>query len=265
MPAPLPEGFSFFTIETNGGGGGGGGGRRRITDLEAAAARIESGQAWPSADVITRPVLKSYLLPMAVSVLGAAEIAYHAQSLPLFPLFRLLPPVLVPRTHVIVRGPTERRLAEQLDIREEDLLQLPRWTEAAAVPQAEALTRLARETEKGLSAVAGDLERLDATLTGALETASKKISHQFEQLADKTRKAAERKGDVAANRCKRLQRALLPVVGGAPAERIYPPLSAMLTFGRDDVLSALRRVAGSGPAGAAVVDFGLDPGEPSAG
>jgi hypothetical protein len=202
---------------------------------------------------------------MAVSILGAAEIAYHAQSLPLFPLFDLPRPVLIPRTHVVARGPGERRLAEQLDVAEEDLLQPLGWSEPAAVPQADALARLAQETEKGLSAIAGDLERLDATLGGALETASKKISHQFEQLADKARKAAERKGDVAANRRKRLERALLPVVGGVPAERLYPPLSAMLAFGRDDVLKSLRRVAGSGAAGAAVVDFGLDPGDPSAG
>ena len=89
VPAPVPDGFSFFTIDAEG--------RRRITDLPAAAARIESGQAWPSADVITRPVLKSYLLPMAVSILGPAEIAYHAQSLPLFSLFGIPRPVLIPR------------------------------------------------------------------------------------------------------------------------------------------------------------------------
>src|SRR5262249_55117297 len=77
VPAPLPEGFSFFAISSDAKEG-----RRRITDLDAATARVEAGEAWPSGDVITRPILKSYLLPMAVSVLGAAEIAYHAQSLP---------------------------------------------------------------------------------------------------------------------------------------------------------------------------------------
>ena len=38
---------------------------------------------------------------MAASVLGAAEIAYHAQSLPIFPLFGVTPPVLIPRTHLV--------------------------------------------------------------------------------------------------------------------------------------------------------------------
>jgi bacillithiol synthase len=253
VPAPLPEGFAFFTIGANGGG------RRRITDLARTAERVEAGEAWPSADVITRPVLKSYLLPMAVSVLGAAEIAYHAQSLPLLPLFGLPAPVLMPRTHLIVRGPAERRLAEQLQIPDEDLLQSAADTPAAAVPQADALVRLGQSTEASLAGLSAELERLDPTLTGALENASKKIAHQFEQLADRARKAAERKDDVAANRRKRLERALLPVVGGAPAERLYPPLSATIVFGREEVLGSLRRVAGQGAAGVAVVDWGLAP------
>ncbi len=250
IPAPLPDGFSFFTIEANAGG------RRRVTDAAEASRRVDAGEAWPSADVITRPVLKSYLLPMAMSVLGAGEIAYHAQSLPLFSLFDVPRPVLMPRSHVVARGPSERRLAEQLQIPEEELLQPSPETPAAAVPQADAVASLGQATENGLSALSGELERLDPSLTGALENAAKKIAHQFEQLAQRARKASERKDDVAANRRKRLERALLPVVGGTPAERIYPPLSAMLAFGREDVLTALRRAAGSGAQGAAVVDFG---------
>ncbi len=251
IPAPLPDGFSFFTIDEEG--------RRRITDLAGAAARIDSGEALPSADVITRPVLKSYLFPMAVSILGAAEIAYHAQSLPLFPLFGLPAPILMPRTHVVVRGPAERRLAEQLRVADEDLLVA--FTEAlpAAVPQADALGALGAATEKSLAGLGAELEKLDPSLLGALENASKKIAHQFEQLADRARKAAGRREDVATNRRRRLQQALLPAVGGVPAERVYPPLCGMMAFGREEVLASLRSVAGTGPRGAAVVDWGLAP------
>jgi bacillithiol synthase len=252
IPAPLPEGFSFFTIDREG--------RRRITDLAAATARIESGEALPSADVITRPVLKSYLFPMAVSILGAAEIAYHAQSLPLFPLFGLPAPILMPRTHVVVRGPVERRLAEQLRVADEDLLvTLTETLPPASVPQADALGALGAATEKSLAGLGAELEKLDPSLLGALENASKKIAHQFEQLADRARKAAGRRDDVATNRRKRLQQALLPAVGGVPAERVYPPLCGMMAFGREEVLASLRSVAGTGPRGAAVVDWGLAP------
>jgi bacillithiol biosynthesis cysteine-adding enzyme BshC len=247
VPAPVPEGFSFFAIDAQG--------RRRIEDLARAVARVEAGQALPSADVITRPVLKSYLFPMAASVLGAAEIAYHVQSLPLFPLFGVTPPVLFPRTHVVLRGPAERRLSAQLGIAEEDLLSAPAESDAAPVPEADAAARLAHSTDEHLAALAGPLETLDASLTGALDTARKKIAYQFEQLSDRARKSAERKGSVASNRRKRLAQAVMP--DGIPAERLYPPLSWLLARG-PGIPDALRRVAGASTEGAAVIDLGLD-------
>jgi bacillithiol biosynthesis cysteine-adding enzyme BshC len=245
VPAPVPEGFSFFAIDA--------GGRRRIEDLASAVRKVQAGEAWPSADVITRPLLKSYLFPMAASVLGAAEIAYHAQSLPLFELFEVTPPVLVPRTHAILRGPAERRLAEQLGIADEDLLSAPADPESAPVPEAEAVGDLATTTAQNLRALSGSFARLDPTLEGALETAGKKIAHQFEQLAERARKAAERKEGVAANRRRRLAAAIAP--GGVPAERVYPPLPWMLAWGRAFV-EALRGVAGTCAGGVAIVDLG---------
>jgi bacillithiol synthase len=246
VPAPPPEGFSFFTIDREG--------RRRIDDVASAVRRVQAGEAWPSADVITRPVLKSYLFPMAASVLGAAEIAYHAQSLPLFPLFEVIPPVLFPRTHVVPWG-AKRRLAEQLGVAEEDLLVPPATEAAPDVPEADAVDALAKETVKNLSSVSGTLKRLDPSLEGAAENAGKKIAYQLEQLAERARKAAERKDGVASNRRRRLADALMP--GGVPAERVYSPLTFLLAWGRG-VVDRLREVAGSGPDGAVVLDLGTD-------
>lgn len=254
VPAPVPDGFSFFAIDAEG--------RRRIEDVASAVKRVQAGEAWPSADVITRPVLKSYLFPMAASVLGAAEIAYHAQSLPLFELFEVTPPVLVPRTHAVLRGPTERRLAAQLGISEEDLLSAPADPEAAPVPEADAVGALADDTARNLRSLSGSFSRLDSSLEGALENAGKKIAYQFEQLAERARRAAERKEGVAANRRRRLATALAP--GGVPADRMYPPLAWMLPWG-PELLAALRGVAGSGAAGVAVVDLGREEGVADAG
>lgn len=254
VPAPVPDGFSFFAIDAEG--------RRRVEDVPAAVQRVQAGEAWPSADVITRPLLKSYFLPMAASVLGAAEIAYHAQSLPLFELFEVTPPVLIPRTHAVLRGPAERRLAEQLGIAEEDLLAAPADLESLPVPEADAVGALAKDTARSLSALSGSFARLDASLEGALENAGKKITYQFEQLAERARKAAERKEGVAANRRRRLATALAP--GGIPAERVYPPLAWMLAWG-PEFLGALRGVAGTGPEGVAVVDLGREEGVEDAG
>ena len=147
---------------------------------------------------------------MAASVLGAAEIAYHAQSLPLFPILGVTPPVLFPRTHFVLRGPAERRLAEQLGIAEADLLAAPAEAPPPVVPEADAAAALAQSTDAQLAALEASLAGLDASLSGALDTARKKIAYQFEQLAERTRKAVERKSGVASNRAIRLAQALMP-------------------------------------------------------
>ncbi|HEX4441703.1 MAG TPA: bacillithiol biosynthesis BshC [Thermoanaerobaculia bacterium] len=246
VPAPVPEGFSFFLIDADG--------RRRVTDVAAAAARVESGEATVSADVVTRPVLKSYLFPMAVSVLGAAEIAYHSQSLPLFPILDAPRPVLVPRTHAVLRGPVERRLQEKLGIADRDLLVAAVSGKAASHEPAPAgLDAPAKQADAALAALEPTLLAIDPTLSGALDTARKKIAYQFEQLAEKARKASERRDDVVAGKRRRLQVSLAP--GGVPAERVYPLLVAMLAHG-DEVRAALRDAAGGWRSGAAIVDVG---------
>ena len=250
--------FPFFTVEETG--------RGRIDEggLERAAERIGTGTAHVSADVLTRPVLKSLVLPAAVSVLGPSEIAYHAQSLPLFRIFRATGPVLLPRTLLVLRGPAERRAQQALGLADEDLLTpgAVREAAAAAVPQADRVEEIARRLEKEIASLGPDVEGLDSTLGGALETARRKATYQLEQLAERVRKAAERKDEVALQRRKRLETMVLP--GGDAAERVYPPLVYLLAWGRG-VLDLLRSEAGKSVSHSGVSDVPIVDVETAAG
>ncbi|HEY6065922.1 MAG TPA: bacillithiol biosynthesis BshC [Thermoanaerobaculia bacterium] len=246
---PVPyrsDQFPFFTIED--------GVRKRVhaDDVGEAGKRVESGRAGVSADVLTRPVLKSLLLPTALSVLGPSEIAYHSQSLPLFPIFGATPPVLLPRTFLVLRGPAERRAQDALGIADEDLL-TPRAVrgDATPVPQAEEVEKVARRLDEEMSSLGPAVAGVDPSLAGALETARRKATYQLEQLAERVRKAAERKDEVALQRRRRLETMVLP--GGEPAERVYPPLVYLLAWGRA-ALAPLEAAAGRGVGDAAIVD-----------
>ena len=242
-----PEVFPFFVIDD--------GVRRRIegADLERDGERVARGELPVSADVLTRPVLKSLVLPAAASVLGPSEIAYHAQSLRLFPIFQATRPILVPRTFVVVRGPAERRAGHALGIPDEDLL-----TPGAAarttvsLPQADRVDEIARRLDAELALLSPDVEKLDPTLAGSLETARRKATYQLEQLGERMRKAVERKDEVAQNRRRRLETMILP--GGQPAERVYPPLVFLQTWG-ERLLDSLRAAAGSGGREVTIVDL----------
>jgi bacillithiol biosynthesis cysteine-adding enzyme BshC len=238
--------FPFFTVEE--------GVRRRVhaNEIDDARERVESGQARVSADVLTRPVLKSLVLPAALSVLGPSEIAYHAQSLPLFPIFGAAPPVLIPRTLLVLRGPAERRAQEALGVSDEILL-TPGAVKGAAtrVPQAEEVEQVARRLESELSSLGPSVAELDPSLGGALETARRKATYQLEQLAERVRKAAERKDEVALQRRKRLETMVLP--GRDAAERVYPPVVFLVSWGRA-LLDTLKAAAGRGVGEVSIID-----------
>jgi bacillithiol biosynthesis cysteine-adding enzyme BshC len=238
--------FPFFTIEEEA--------RRRVhaNEVDDARGRVESGRARVSADVLTRPVLKSLVLPAALSVLGPSEIAYHAQSLPLFPIFGAVPPVLIPRTLLVLRGPAERRAQEALGVSDENLL-TPGAVQgvAARVPQAEEVEQVARRLESELSSLGPSVAELDPSLAGALETARRKATYQIEQLAERVRKAAERKDEVALQRRRRLETMVVP--GGDAAERAYSPLVFLVSWGRA-LLDTVRSAAGRGVGDVPIID-----------
>jgi bacillithiol synthase len=244
VPAPFRPGvFPFFLIENSE--------RRRIEDVDTAVSRAADGAAWVSADVLTRPVLKSFLIPAAVSILGPAEIAYHAQSLPLYPILSVRPPVLFPRSHVVVLGPAERRAAQALRLAPEDLLEPP-GASAVATPEADRVESVAREADQKLEALGPAVRTLDPTLEGALETTRRKVAYQMAQLAERMRKAADRKDEVRQKRYRRLETMVRPE--GTAAERLYPPLVPLLAYGRS-ALDAIRAGARGSLEGGVIVDI----------
>jgi uncharacterized protein YllA (UPF0747 family) len=243
-PVPGRAGvFPFFTIEA--------GERRRVEDPSQALARISSGAAAASTDVLTRPLLKSMAMPVAASVLGPAEIAYHAQALPLFETLGIPRPVLFPRSFLVVTGPKERRAAEALELPDEALLSPGQIPAASDPPESAELDRIVRTLEKETAELEPGVKQLDPTLVGALENARRKAAHQLEQLRERIRKASEKKDQVTWNRRRRLETMLLP--DGVPAERVYPPLVFLLAFG-PAALDAVRVAAGSTD-GAAIVEL----------
>ncbi len=253
VPVPYrPDVFPFFLIED--------GERRRVTDPEEALRKVRAGTAWPSTDVLTRPVLKSFLIPTAATILGPAEIAYHAQALPLFPLFGVKPPILLPRSHLVLLGPRERRAAEALGLPASELLTSPASLPAGPVPEADEVVRIGKSLDQSLAALEARLKEVDPTLLASLETTRQKAAFPLVQLTERIRKATERKDATTTNRRRRLETMLRPA--GTAAERLYPPLVPMLAYGRD-VLAAIREAATGSLEGAAIVNLG--PGEAESG
>jgi bacillithiol biosynthesis cysteine-adding enzyme BshC len=252
-PVPVerrPGTFPFFLVE--------GGERRRVEDVDRALTEIAAGRAWVSTDVLSRPVFKSFLFPAAASILGPAEIAYHAQSLPLFPIFGLRPPVLLPRSHMVLLGPAERRAAQALGLAPQDLLSELPLPQAPSVPEAQRLQEVAREVDGRLAALEDGVKAFDPTLLGALETTRRKVTYQLAQLEEKMRKAAERKDETKEKRRRRLATMVRPEKSAS--DRLYSPLVPLLAYGRE-ALSTIRAAATGSTEGVVIVDLAATPEE----
>lgn len=247
-PTPVPyrpEVFPFFLIQD--------GERRRVTDPDGALRLVREGKAFPSADVLTRPVLKSFLMPVAASILGPAEIAYHAQSLLLYPIFDVRPPVLLPRSHLILLGPPERRAAEALGLAPDEILGDLSGDAGTPVPESAQVEKLVESLQRSLAALEPGLKALDPSLSAALETTLQKASYPLGQLQERIRKAAERRDSTTLVRRKRLETMLRPK--GTTGERLYPPLVPLLAYGRE-ALVPIREAATGSLEGAAIVSLG---------
>ncbi|HQR45759.1 MAG TPA: bacillithiol biosynthesis BshC, partial [Thermoanaerobaculia bacterium] len=88
----------------------------RGLDPEEVVARFESGALRPSFSALTRPLAASVLYPVAATILGPAEIAYWAQSHPLFAWAGIVPPILVPRAMAAPLSAPGRRALSRLGL-----------------------------------------------------------------------------------------------------------------------------------------------------
>jgi bacillithiol biosynthesis cysteine-adding enzyme BshC len=195
----------------------------------ALADHAEQGGHDPSPAALLRPVLQSWLFPVAAQILGPSELAYHAQSTPLFAIFDLEVPILLPRPHLIPRGARERRAQEALAIPDPEIFRAREASKSDAPPVAMRLRDLGARLAAELEMARPEIDAIDPTLTPAVAGTAEKIAHQIDRLREKVERAAERRDLDKNRRLETIERALTP--GGAPADRVYTPLTYLLRFG----------------------------------
>ncbi|MCM3878298.1 MAG: bacillithiol biosynthesis BshC [Thermoanaerobaculia bacterium] len=219
-------------------------GRDGSFEAEEVVARFASGDWLPSFSALTRPLAASTLFPVAATILGPAEIAYWAQSWPLFAWAGIVPPVIVPRPLVALLSPAARRGLEKLGLSVEDVLEGPEamLRKKGAGKARELLGRLrvvGASAERDLLSLKPALLGVDTSLGKAVEATREKTAFAFEKLVEKTADAAGRADEVMAAQVTRLAEEILP--RGSLAERVYSALPYTLRFGRGALVGTLRR------------------------
>jgi bacillithiol biosynthesis cysteine-adding enzyme BshC len=179
-------------------------------------ATIEAEPQSFSPSALLRAVVQDYLLPTVAYVGGAAEISYFAQSEVVYKQVLGRMPVILPRpgfTLVDIKG---AKLLRAYKLKVEDIWagsqEVRRRMELVSVPKelSRDFDRNHKEVMKMLDKLKRQIEKLDPTLQGAVETARKKIDYQIDKLRRKTGRAQDGKAGLLSEHEAFLERLLYP-------------------------------------------------------
>jgi bacillithiol biosynthesis cysteine-adding enzyme BshC len=167
----------------------------KTESLDETLKAVEEHPEDFSPSALLRPVIQDTLLPTAVYIAGAAEVAYQAQTSLVYEKLLGRAPAILPRASFTLVPSHVSNLLRKYNLNVTDLLQERRKIrarlEAEALPHA--LTARLDEGELVIKALIDGLRepltKLDQTLVGALDTASEKILYQFNGLRAKAGRA----------------------------------------------------------------------------
>ncbi|TVR53170.1 MAG: bacillithiol biosynthesis cysteine-adding enzyme BshC [Gemmatimonadales bacterium] len=203
--------------------------------LAELTARAEAEPALLSPNVLLRPVVESRLIPTLSYVAGPGEMAYFAQTAPVFRAHGMEPPVIHPRlSAVLLEGKVKKVLAKfGLEV------------EALARPHHELASELVRdeippEVRAALGGFRGSVARsakelgdavkgVDPTLAGPVDHLRNQSFSLLGDVEKKVMQALKRENEVALAQLEKSRLHLYPT--GRPQERVLSPFYYLFRYG----------------------------------
>ncbi|GGF77894.1 putative cysteine ligase BshC [Paenibacillus albidus] len=178
-----------------------------------------------SNNVLTRPLMQDYVLPVLATVLGQGEIAYWAIPHRAFGAIGGQMPLILPRMSFTVVEGTLHKHIEKYGLAFADVvtgLDAKRQEWLAAQDELQLGVRF-EETKKAFTAMYEPLiEQLGTIQAGLLKLGNSnkdKIVDQISFLQAKAQDAMEKQNEAALRQWERIERSLMPQ--GKPQERVY--------------------------------------------
>lgn len=199
-----------------------------------------------SPNVLLRPVVESFLLPVAATVAGPAEIAYHAQIPPLFEIHGVRPPPVVPRAGFRI---VERRVTKALEKTGASVDDLAAGPENVArtlaredIPESieSELDALARGLAERFERLGPEIEALDASLKGTVGRTRHAMGRALDELRAKITTSVQRRNETALEQLRKAAVHLWPL--GQPQERVLNVYPYLVRYGRALISDLSERV-----------------------
>ncbi|MDA0203895.1 MAG: bacillithiol biosynthesis cysteine-adding enzyme BshC [Acidobacteria bacterium] len=221
-------------------------GAKSATELGAMIERDPEGF---SPNALLRPVVQDYLLPTAVFVGGAAELAYLAQSAVLYDLLLGRMPVVMPRAGFTLLNGRAAKLMEryQLDVPGcfIPLNELQDHIARRATP-----AELQQRFDSEGAVIGAALDRINETLTSfdptlgeAFQRSSSKINYQLAKIQTKAARESLLRNERSRGDANRLANLIYPQK--TLQERLYCTLPFLAQYG-DELLDRVYEAIDSG-------------------
>jgi bacillithiol biosynthesis cysteine-adding enzyme BshC len=198
-----------------------------------------------SNNVLTRPLMQDYVLPVLATVLGQGEIAYWAQVGEAFRTFGMEMPIIVPRMSFTVTDGAIRKRMEMFGLTLEDVCERLEERKRAWLAKHDSLPveRLFAEAAQRFDALydplLAELAAADAGLGPLGQKNKEKIREQIRWLEQKALESRSRRFEADVKRFDRIGDWLAP--GGRQQERVLN-MAAMWNAWGGGWLDALRTV-----------------------
>jgi bacillithiol synthase len=215
---------------------------------EAALHLVDTEPESFSPNALLRPVVQDFLLPTVAFSAGPAEISYLAQSEVVYRHILGRMPVLLPRADFTVLDAKADKLLQKYQLCIENIWtgpqELRRRLEQVSLPQtlADDFDRKKSLIDTTLAELGEDIQKLDATLAGAVATAREKMKFQLDKLREKTGRALDERAGLIAEHVEFLENLIYPNKALQSRELCLLPFLAQ--WGADG-LNELKNLAGT--------------------
>lgn len=182
---------------------------------------IEKSPEKFSPNVVMRPLYQEFILPNIAYLGGPAEVAYWLQLKPMFDHYQVDFPAVMPRNFVMILDSYAQQKMGALSLQDREIFtDYDEWKKNYVIAHAGQDISLQREKNE-LTRIFDTLETKakasDPTLGPSTIAAHKRAAKILDQLAEKLRKAEERKLATALTRMQDLKKRIFP--DGSPQER----------------------------------------------
>lgn len=216
----------------------------RMLSAESLRSILRAEPLRFSTSALLRPLLQDTLFPTVAYVGGPGEISYFAQLPPLYSLFRIAAPLVVPRGRFRLIGDRARSLlrriglpASAIEAPTEEVLRraLAANPDAASRPELADPVAVKEQLLAELTGRIGQIAALDPGLQAAAERTRASVTRNIERFVARYGRLLIERETVLAGRVERAQALLFP--DGIPQERCL----ALPSFVCEHGLAALKR------------------------